>query len=25
MIAGWSLFFNDLTEQLPLVVDGIKE
>ncbi|EIT8085151.1 amino acid ABC transporter permease, partial [Salmonella enterica] len=22
MIAGWSLFFNDLTEQLPLVVDG---
>ncbi|ELG2444717.1 amino acid ABC transporter permease, partial [Salmonella enterica] len=20
MIAGWSLFFNDLTEQLPLVV-----
>lgn len=23
--AGWSLFFNDLTEQLPLVVDGIKE
>ncbi|EJT7539634.1 ABC-type transport system membrane component, partial [Salmonella enterica subsp. enterica serovar Worthington str. ATCC 9607] len=24
MIAGWSLFFNDLTEQLPLVVDGIK-
>ncbi|EHD5671596.1 amino acid ABC transporter permease, partial [Salmonella enterica] len=21
MIAGWSLFFNDLTEQLPLVVD----
>ncbi|ELO7933924.1 amino acid ABC transporter permease, partial [Salmonella enterica] len=23
MIAGWSLFFNDLTEQLPLVVDGI--
>lgn len=25
MIAGWSLFFNDLAEQLPLVVDGIKE
>lgn len=25
MIAGWSLFFTDLTEQLPLVVDGIKE
>lgn len=25
MIAGWSLFFNDLTEQLPLVVDGIPE
>lgn len=25
MIAGWLLFFNDLAEQLPLVLDGIKE
>ncbi|ECG8590112.1 amino acid ABC transporter permease [Salmonella enterica subsp. salamae] len=24
MIADWFLFFNDLGEQLPLVVDGIK-
>ncbi|HDJ2740227.1 TPA: amino acid ABC transporter permease [Salmonella bongori] len=25
MISDWFLFFNDLAEQLPLVLDGIKE